>query len=195
MNSFYSNLENTNSWVVKVLVEHQIYNIRALPSQGRNSMCSVSMFSCVCALLVVRCVQVWLPSSVSLQGTKEDPAQKNKPTFLGKAGWVKKAHGRLLTSYKERYIHVEKTEVAVYDDEVESSSGLRVVLSHIWPSRSLEVTEMYFVLQDLQNCLERLDMENYEKCHELKSPFMKKHRLVLIRSPKSGNKVSPDSFT
>lgn len=97
-------------------------------------------------------------------GTKEDPAQQNKPKFLGKAGWVKKAHGRLLTSYKDRYIHVEKTEVAVYEDE------------------------------ELQNCLERLDMENYETCHELKSPFKKKHRLVLIRSPKSGNKVHDVKF-
>ncbi|KAM4744921.1 uncharacterized protein plekho2 [Anableps anableps] len=97
-------------------------------------------------------------------GTKEDPAQQNKPKFLSKAGWVKKAHGRLLTSYKDRYIHVEKTEVVVYENE------------------------------DLQNCLERLDLENYDTCHELRSPFKKKHRLVLIRSPKSGNKIHDVKF-
>ncbi|XP_017159676.1 pleckstrin homology domain-containing family O member 2 isoform X2 [Poecilia reticulata] len=97
-------------------------------------------------------------------GTKEDPAQQNKPKFLSKAGWVKKAHGRLLTSYKDRYLHVEKTEVVVYENE------------------------------DLQNCLERLDLENFETCHELKSPFKKKHRLVLIRSPKSGNKIHDVKF-
>lgn len=97
-------------------------------------------------------------------GVKEDPAQKKEPKFLGKAGWLKKAPGRLLASYKDRYIHVEKTEVVVYDNE------------------------------DLQNCLERLDLENYDTCHELKSPFKKKHRLILLRSPKSGNKVHDVKF-
>ncbi|KAA8592013.1 hypothetical protein FQN60_017387 [Etheostoma spectabile] len=97
-----------------------------------------------------------------LQGAKGDPAQSKEPKFLGKAGWVKKGSGRLLASYKDRYVHVEKTEIVVYENE------------------------------DLQNCLERLDLENYDKCHELKSPFKKKHRLILIRSPKSGNKVTVD---
>lgn len=97
-------------------------------------------------------------------GAKEDPAQDKKHKFLGKAGWVKKAPGRLLASYKDRYIQVEKTEVLVYENE------------------------------DLQNCFERLDLENYDKCHELKSPFKKKHRLILIRSPKSGNKVQDVKF-
>ncbi|XP_018523530.1 pleckstrin homology domain-containing family O member 2 [Lates calcarifer] len=97
-------------------------------------------------------------------GVKEDPAQCKEPKFLGKAGWVKKAPGRLLASYKDRYIHVEKTEIVVYENE------------------------------DLQNCLERLDLENYDKCHELKSPFKKKHRLILIRSAKSGNKVHDVKF-
>ncbi|XP_070765959.1 pleckstrin homology domain-containing family O member 2-like [Enoplosus armatus] len=97
-------------------------------------------------------------------GAKEDPAQCKEPKFLGKAGWVKKAQGRLLTSYKDRYVHVERTEIVVYENE------------------------------DLQNCLERLDLENYDKCHELKSPFMKKNRLVLIRSPKSGNKIHDVKF-
>uniref|UniRef100_A0A3Q0QVW7 Pleckstrin homology domain containing, family O member 2 n=1 Tax=Amphilophus citrinellus TaxID=61819 RepID=A0A3Q0QVW7_AMPCI len=81
-----------------------------------------------------------------------------------KAGWLKKAPGRLLASYKDRYIHVEKTEIVVYENE------------------------------ELQNCVERLDLENYDKCHELKSPFTKKQRLILIRSPKSGNKVHDVKF-
>lgn len=98
-------------------------------------------------------------SLIMEDGVKEDPAQCKEPKFLGKAGWVKKAPGRLLASYKDRYIRVEKTEIVVYENE------------------------------DLQNCLERLDLENYDKCHDLKSPFKKKHRLILIRSPKSGNKV------
>lgn len=97
-------------------------------------------------------------------GAKEEPAQKKELKFLGKAGWLKKAPGRLLASYKDRYIHVEKTEVAVYENE------------------------------DLQNCMERFDLENYDKCHELKSPFKKKHRLILIRSPKSGNKIHDVKF-
>ncbi|XP_034723677.1 pleckstrin homology domain-containing family O member 2 [Etheostoma cragini] len=97
-------------------------------------------------------------------GAKGDPAQSKEPKFLGKAGWVKKASGRLLASYKDRYVQVEKTEIVVYENE------------------------------DLQNCLERLDLENYDKCHELKSPFKRKHRLILIRSPKSGNKVHDVKF-
>ncbi|KAM9765395.1 uncharacterized protein plekho2 [Menidia menidia] len=95
---------------------------------------------------------------------KEDPARNKEPKFLSKAGWVKKAYGRLLASYKDRYVHVERTEIVVYENE------------------------------DLQNCLERFDLENYEKCHELKSTFKKKHRLILIRSPKSGNKVHDVKF-
>ncbi|XP_040896768.1 pleckstrin homology domain-containing family O member 2 [Toxotes jaculatrix] len=97
-------------------------------------------------------------------GVKKDPAQCKEPKFLGKAGWVKKAPGRLLASYKDRYIRVEKTEIAVYENE------------------------------DLQNCLERLDLENYDKCHELKSTFKKRHRLILIRTAKSGNKVHDVKF-
>nr|XP_046240941.1 pleckstrin homology domain-containing family O member 2 isoform X2 [Scatophagus argus] len=97
-------------------------------------------------------------------GAKDDPTQCKLPKVLGKAGWIKKAPRKLLASYKDRYIHVEKSEIVVYEKE------------------------------DLQNCLERLDLENYDKCHELKSPFKKKHRLVLIRSPESGNKVHDVKF-
>ncbi|KAF7655157.1 hypothetical protein LDENG_00060020 [Lucifuga dentata] len=97
-------------------------------------------------------------------GVKEEPAQPKEPKFLGKAGWVKKASSRLLASYKDRFIHVEKTEIAVYENE------------------------------DLQTCLERFDLENYEKCLELRSTFKKKNRLILIRASKSGNKVHDVKF-
>ncbi|XP_053283162.1 probable replication factor C subunit 1 [Pleuronectes platessa] len=87
-----------------------------------------------------------------------------EPKFLDLTGWVKKAPGRLLASYKDRYIHVEKTEIVVYENE------------------------------DLQKCVERIDLENYDRCHELKSPFKKRHRLILIRSIKSRNKVTDVKF-
>ncbi|XP_060923843.1 pleckstrin homology domain-containing family O member 2 [Limanda limanda] len=87
-----------------------------------------------------------------------------EPKFLDLAGWVKKAPGRLLASYKDRFIHVEKTEIVVYENE------------------------------DLQKCVERIDLENYDRCHELKSPFKKRHRLILIRSIKSRNKVTDVKF-
>lgn len=32
---------------------------------------------------------------------------------------MKKDTGRLLTSYKDRYIHVEKTELVIYENEVQ----------------------------------------------------------------------------
>ncbi|XP_068597931.1 uncharacterized protein plekho2 [Brachionichthys hirsutus] len=98
------------------------------------------------------------------KGAKEEPATCEGLKLLGKAGWVKRATGRLFVSYKDRYIHVEKTEVAAYKDE------------------------------ELQNCLERIDLENYERCEELKSSFKKKHRLILIRSPRCGCKVHDVKF-
>ncbi|XP_026149133.1 pleckstrin homology domain-containing family O member 2 [Mastacembelus armatus] len=97
-------------------------------------------------------------------GVNEEPAQCKEPKFLGKAGWVKKAPAKLLASYKDRFIHVEKTEIVMYENE------------------------------DRKICLERLDLENYDKCQELKSPFNRKHRLILIRSVKSGNKVHDVKF-
>ncbi|XP_034040791.1 flocculation protein FLO11 [Thalassophryne amazonica] len=97
-------------------------------------------------------------------GVKEEPAQCKEPKFLGKAGWVKKATGKLLASYKDRYVQVEKTEIVLYEDE------------------------------ELQNCSERLDLENYDRCIELKSTFKKKNRLVLIRASKPGNKAHDLKF-
>ncbi|KAG7327377.1 hypothetical protein KOW79_008983 [Hemibagrus wyckioides] len=92
---------------------------------------------------------------------KDEPAKPKETIFKGKAGWLKKSSGKILSSYKDRYIQLDKTEIAVYENE------------------------------DLKNCLERLDLENYDKCHELRSPFKKKYRLILIRAPKSTSKV-PD---
>lgn len=63
-------------------------------------------------------IWVWFPSSVSLQGVKEEPAQSQEAKFLAKAGWVKKAHGKVLASYKDRYVHVGRTELVVYEHEV-----------------------------------------------------------------------------
>ncbi|KAL7866810.1 hypothetical protein AOLI_G00146240 [Acnodon oligacanthus] len=93
-------------------------------------------------------------------GVKEDPAKPKEVKSTGKAGWLKKSSGKFLGSYKDRYIQLDRTEIAVYDNE------------------------------DLKNCLERLDLENFDKCHELRSPFKKKNRLILIGAQKSGSKVS-----
>ncbi|KAI1889731.1 hypothetical protein AGOR_G00165960 [Albula goreensis] len=92
-------------------------------------------------------------------GVKGDTTKPREAKFVGKEGWVKKSSGKFLGSYKDRYIQVEKTEIVVYESE------------------------------DLKNCLERVDLENFDKCHELRSAFKKKNRLILIRAPKSGNKV------
>ncbi|CAL8246566.1 unnamed protein product [Lota lota] len=96
-------------------------------------------------------------------GVKENPAQPKDARFLSKAGWVKKASGRFLGIYKDRYIHVEKTELVVYENE------------------------------DLKTCLQRLDLENFEKCLELKS-FFKKNRLILIQEAKCANKIHNIKF-
>ncbi|XP_043100371.1 pleckstrin homology domain-containing family O member 2 [Puntigrus tetrazona] len=90
---------------------------------------------------------------------KEEPAKPKEVPLAGKAGWLKKSSGKFLSSYKDRYVQLERTVIAVYENE------------------------------ELTTCLEKLDLDNYDTCHELKSPFKKKHRLVLIRSPKCGNKV------
>ncbi|XP_077084053.1 uncharacterized protein plekho2 [Siphateles boraxobius] len=92
-------------------------------------------------------------------GVKEEPAKPKEVKSVGKAGWLKKSSGKFLSSYKDRYIQLDRTVIEVYENE------------------------------ELSTCLEKVDLENYVTCHELKSPFKKKHRLVLIRSPKSGNKV------
>ncbi|XP_066504449.1 nucleolar protein dao-5 [Hoplias malabaricus] len=95
---------------------------------------------------------------------KEDPAKPTRVRSTDKAGWLKKSTGKFLGSYKERYIQLDRTEIAVYENE------------------------------ELKNCVERIDLENFDKCHELRSPFKKKTRLILIGSPKSGSKVGDVKF-
>lgn len=92
-------------------------------------------------------------------GGKEDTTKPTEVKISGKAGWLKKSSGKFFGTYKDRYIHLEHTEIVVYENE------------------------------DMKTCLERLDLENYDKCHELRGPFKKKNRLILIRAPKCANKV------
>ncbi|KAJ8343934.1 hypothetical protein SKAU_G00312630 [Synaphobranchus kaupii] len=89
----------------------------------------------------------------------EDGVTGATPAFTAKAGWVKKSSGKLLGSYKERYIKVEKTDMVV------------------------------FKKQESQNCLERVDLEKYDRCIESRTTFRKKNRLALIRARKHGSKV------
>ncbi|XP_076880996.1 uncharacterized protein plekho2 [Brachyhypopomus gauderio] len=92
-------------------------------------------------------------------GVKEDPAKPKEMKLSGQAGWLKKASGKFLGGYKDRYIQLDKTQIVVYDNE------------------------------DLKNCIERVDLDHFDKCHELRSPFNKKHRLIVTRAAKSGSKV------
>lgn len=93
---------------------------------------------------------VWFPFSV-LQAAKEDPAQGKEPKFLGKAGWVKKAQGRVLSSYKDRYMCVEKSEVVVYENEVRYIKSIIICISmcrihnnkSAWPA----IMYWYFICQ------------------------------------------------
>ncbi|KAK1798539.1 hypothetical protein P4O66_006837 [Electrophorus voltai] len=95
----------------------------------------------------------------SWQGIKEDPAKPKEVKLVGQAGWLKKSSGKFLGGYKDRYFQLDRTKIVVYDNE------------------------------DLKNCVEHVDLENFDKCHELRSTFTKKHRLILMRAPKSGSKV------
>ncbi|TRY83712.1 hypothetical protein DNTS_018518 [Danionella cerebrum] len=92
-------------------------------------------------------------------GVKEEPTQRLELRSAEKAGWLKKSSGKFLSGYKDRYIQLDRTVIAIYENE------------------------------ELTTCLEKLDLDNFDSCHDLKSAFKKKHRLVLIRSPKSGNKI------
>ncbi|XP_051571235.1 pleckstrin homology domain-containing family O member 2 [Myxocyprinus asiaticus] len=97
-------------------------------------------------------------------GVKEEPAKPKEVKSTEKAGWLKKSSGRFLSGYKDRYIQLERTEIVIYENE------------------------------ELTTCMEKLDLDNYDNCQELKSPFKKKHRLVLLRNPKSSNKVQDVKF-
>lgn len=60
----------------------------------------------------------WFPPSFPKQGVKEEPAKPKEVTSAGKAGWLKKSSGKFLSSYKDRYIQLERTVIAVYENEV-----------------------------------------------------------------------------
>ncbi|XP_052006884.1 pleckstrin homology domain-containing family O member 2 [Xyrauchen texanus] len=97
-------------------------------------------------------------------GMNEEPAKPKEVKSTGKAGWLKKSSGKFLSSYKDRYIQLERTVIVIYENE------------------------------ELTTCMEKLDLDNYDKCQELKSSFKKKHRLVLLGKPKSGNKIQDVKF-
>ncbi|XP_023698831.2 uncharacterized protein [Paramormyrops kingsleyae] len=88
-------------------------------------------------------------------GVKDGKAQPAETASVSKAGWLKKCSGRFLGSYKDRYISVERTEIVVYENE------------------------------DLEKCIERVDLEKYDKCCASRGAFQKKNRLLLIPAPKS----------
>ncbi|KAK6475108.1 pleckstrin homology domain-containing family O member 2-like [Huso huso] len=97
-------------------------------------------------------------------GVKEDKTQQKAAKFDGKAGWIKKSYGKFLGTYKDRYIQLEKTQLLVYENDEEKT------------------------------CIETVDLESYDKCHELRSTFKKKNRLILIRAAKPVNKVNDIKF-
>ncbi|MGH0128213.1 UNVERIFIED_CONTAM: hypothetical protein FKN15_044925 [Acipenser sinensis] len=97
-------------------------------------------------------------------GVKEDKTQQKAAKFDGKAGWIKKSYGKFLGTYKDRYIQLEKTQLLVYENDEEKT------------------------------CIETVDLESYDKCHELRSAFKKKNRLILIRAAKPVNKVNDIKF-
>ncbi len=49
---------------------------------------------------------------------KEEPAKPREVAAAAKAGWLKKSSGKFLSSYKDRFIQLERTVIAVYEDEV-----------------------------------------------------------------------------
>jgi len=56
--------------------------------------------------------------SLAKQGVKEEPAKPTEVRIAGKAGWLKKSSGKFLSSYKDRYIHLDQTVIEVYENEV-----------------------------------------------------------------------------
>ncbi|XP_041075207.1 pleckstrin homology domain-containing family O member 2-like [Polyodon spathula] len=97
-------------------------------------------------------------------GVKEDKTQQKAAKFDGKAGWIKKSYGKFLVTYKDRYIQLENTQLLVYENDEEKT------------------------------CIETVDLESYDKCHELRSAFKKKNRLILIQAAKPVNKVHDIKF-
>uniref|UniRef100_A0A7M4FQZ6 Pleckstrin homology domain containing O2 n=1 Tax=Crocodylus porosus TaxID=8502 RepID=A0A7M4FQZ6_CROPO len=96
-------------------------------------------------------------------GVKEEVTEKPKcAPTADKAGWVKKCSGGFLGIWKDRYILLCKTKLLVYEDE------------------------------DEQKCIETVELENYDRCQELRALLKRKNRFLLIRS--SGKKVHDIKF-
>lgn len=72
----------------------------------------------------------------ALQGVKEE---RREPAFSYKAGWLKKDAGRLLSSFKDCYVHVEKTELVLYDNEVHELCFPTNAASLFWQSYLMTV--------------------------------------------------------
>ncbi|XP_077173644.1 pleckstrin homology domain-containing family O member 2 [Paroedura picta] len=97
------------------------------------------------------------------EGAKEELPEKPKCALTAdKVGWIKKSTGGILGLWKERYILLCKSQLLMYEDE------------------------------DEQRCLETVELENYEKCQDLRALLNRKHRFILIRSP--GYKVQDIKF-
>lgn len=60
----------------------------------------------------------WFLFSSANQGVKEEPAKPKEVKSAEKAGWLKKSSGKFLSSYKDRYIQLDRTAIAVYENEV-----------------------------------------------------------------------------
>ncbi|KAM6426083.1 pleckstrin homology domain-containing family O member 2 isoform 2-T2 [Liasis olivaceus] len=98
-----------------------------------------------------------------MKGLKEENSEKLKsPTSEDKVGWIKKSSGGLLSLWKERYIRLRKNQLFVYEDEEE------------------------------QKCVESLELEQYERCQDLRALLKRKNRFILIHSP--GCKVQDIKF-
>ncbi|KYO20991.1 pleckstrin homology domain-containing family O member 2 isoform X2 [Alligator mississippiensis] len=97
------------------------------------------------------------------EGVKEEVTEKPKCALTAdKAGWVKKCSGGFLGIWKDRYVLLCKTKLLVYEDE------------------------------DEQKCIETVELENYDRCQELRALLKRKNRFLLIRS--SGKKVHDIKF-
>ncbi|XP_078539222.1 pleckstrin homology domain-containing family O member 2 [Lissotriton helveticus] len=89
-------------------------------------------------------------------------SSKKSNKTVDKAGWLKKSSGGLLGYWKDRYIQLCRAQLLVYENE------------------------------DEQNCLETVELENYDRCQELHALLKKRNRFILIRSP--GKKVHDIKF-
>lgn len=89
-------------------------------------------------------------------------SSKKSNKTVDKAGWLKKSSGGLLGYWKDRYIQLCRAQLLVYENE------------------------------DEQNCLETVELQNYDRCQDLHALLKRKYRFILIRSP--GKKVPDIKF-